>query len=63
MSGLFSKMLGFRGRWAKAKRQADRIAQAIAEDQLVAWALHPDGRRRNQAVRGWADMLRSMAPA
>jgi predicted NodU family carbamoyl transferase len=50
-------------RWAKARRQADRIALAIADDQLVAWALHPDGRRRNQALRGWADMLRSMAPA
>ena len=63
MSRLFTRMLGFRGRWTAAKRRADRITLAIAEDQLLAWALRDDGRRRNQALRGWGDMLRSMVPA
>lgn len=63
MSKLFKQMLGFRGRWAAARHRADRVALAIAEDQLLAWALRPDGRRRNQALRGWGDMLRSMVPA
>ena len=63
MSKLFKRMTNFRGRWAAAKHRADRIAVAIAEDQLLAWAVRSDGRRRNQALRGWSDMLRSMASA
>ena len=63
MSTLFKKMLSFRGRWNTARRHANRIAIRIAEDQVLAWAMHPDSRRRSQALRGWSDMLRSMVPA
>jgi hypothetical protein len=63
MGKLFTRLTSFRGRWNAAKHRADRIAMAIARDQMVAWALHPDSRRRNQALRGWSDMLRAMVPA
>lgn len=63
MSQLFKRMMSFRGRWNTVRRQATRIQLRIAEDQLLAWAMHPDSRRRTQAMRGWGDMLRSMVPA
>lgn len=62
MSKLFKRMTGFRGRWAAAKHRADRITVAIAEDQLLAWALRPDSRRRTQAIRGWGERYRLMVP-
>lgn len=63
MTRLFTRMLGFRGRWMAAKRRADRITLAIAEDQALAWMLHPDSRRRTLAIRGWGALYRSMVTA
>jgi len=62
-SRLFARMTGFASRWSRARVKASRIAWVIAADQLEAWSLHPDSRRRSQAVTGWADMLRELSYA
>lgn len=63
MSKLFKRMTSFRGRWAAARQRADRIAIAIAEDQIIAWSLRPRSRQRNRTLCDWGDILRSMVPA
>lgn len=61
MGELYRRLRGWGARWRVVKVRSDRIMVAIAEDQLLGWAVRPEGRRRTQAMKGWGDMLRSFA--